>query len=164
MLSFFRFICKDILLTRRKFFPKRILKQITTPIRRQVSLRIFNIVCPFCEYAYPIPDSLEMIHKCDCGAVYKIALRPFMEDAVDQLVQFFLRDEDSSEGELAHDFLGHVVICEDIQDLIRMKREYEAVKYIRPIQSFKQSSVQNVGLVWLGSYRHTFSHAERLQP
>jgi hypothetical protein len=49
--------------------------------------------------------------------------------------------------------LYHVVIYEDIQNLMRMKMEYEAEKYIRPIQSFDQDYFQKVGLVWLGNYK-----------
>jgi hypothetical protein len=45
------------------------------------------------------------------------------------------------------------VIYEDIQNLIRMKMEYEAVKYIRPVESFDQDYPQKVGLVWLGNYK-----------
>ncbi len=75
-----------------------------------------------------------------------------MENAVNQLTRFFLKDRDSIKSKSEDDVLYHVVIYEDIQNLMRMKMEYEAEKYIRPIQSFDQDYFQKVGLVWLGNY------------
>ncbi len=75
-----------------------------------------------------------------------------MEDAVNQLTKFLLKDEDSLKGKSEDDILCHAVIYEDIQNLLKMKMEYEADKYIRVIQSFDQDYYQKVGLVWLGNY------------
>lgn len=116
-------------------------------------LRSFNVVCPFCQDLYPLPDDTDKIYRCRCGAVYKITWRSDMEDAVGQLTRFFLRDRDSSKSRSEDDRLYHVVIYEDIQNLMKMKTEYEADKYIRLIQSFDQNYYQKVGLVWLGNYR-----------
>ena len=116
-------------------------------------MRSFNIVCPFCEDIYPFPNNIDKIYRCQCGAVYKIALRSDMEDAVDGLVKFFMKEGDSLQIRSENNILCHVVIYEDIQNLIRMKMEYEAVKYIRQIQSFDQNYPQKVGLVWLGNHK-----------
>jgi len=75
-----------------------------------------------------------------------------MEDAVNQLTKFFLEDRDSLEGRSENDVLCHAVIYDDIQNLTKMKTEYEADKYIRVIQRFDQNYHQKVGLVWLGDY------------
>jgi len=82
-----------------------------------------------------------------------------MEDAVDQLVRFFLKDENSLKGKPENNVLCHAVIYEDIQNLIRMKMEYEAFKYLRRIQSFDQNYPQKVGLVWLGNYQGKHPHS-----
>jgi len=76
-----------------------------------------------------------------------------MEDAVDKLVKFFMKDGDSLKIRSEYNILCDVVVYEDIQNLIKMKMEYEAVKYIRQIQSFDQNYPQKVGLVWLGNYK-----------
>ena len=115
-------------------------------------VRSFNVVCPFCEDIYSFPDNIDKIYRCRCGAVYKITWRSDMEDAVNQLTKFFLNDEDSLKGKSEDDILCHAVIYEDIQNLLKMKMEYEADKYIRVIQSFDQDYYQKVGLVWLGNY------------
>lgn len=76
-----------------------------------------------------------------------------MEDTVDQLTTFFLKDGDSLRKKPEDNILCHAVVYEDIQDLIRMKTEYEAVKSIRRTQSFDQNFSQKVGLIWLGNYK-----------
>lgn len=122
-------------------------------------LRSFNVVCPFCEDIYPFPEDIEKIYRCRCGAVYKIAWRYDMEDTVDQLAKFFLKDEHFLEGQSENNILCHAVVYEDIQNLIKMKMEYDAVKYIRQIQSFDQNYPQKVGLVWLGNYKGKYFHS-----
>jgi hypothetical protein len=76
-----------------------------------------------------------------------------MEDAVDRLAKDFLKDEGIAGARPEDDILCHVVVYEDIQDLIKMKMEYEAVKYIRPVQSFEQDYPSHIGLVWMGNYQ-----------
>jgi negative regulator of genetic competence, sporulation and motility len=115
-------------------------------------LRSFKIVCPFCENFYPFPENFDEIYRCRCGAVYKIIWESDMEDAMNQLTHFFLKGESSLRNRSKDDVLYHAVVYEDIQDLIRMKTEYESVKYIRKIQSFDHNYPQKVRLVWLGNY------------
>ena len=111
------------------------------------------MICPFCENLYPIPDNIDKIYRCRCGAVYKIIWRSDMEDAVSELTKYFLKERSSSNSRSEDDALYHVVIYEDIQNLMKMKMEYEAEKYIRPIQIFDHNYYQKVGLVWLGDYK-----------
>jgi len=128
-------------------------KVINRNVRRLAALKSFKIVCPFCENFYPFPENFDEIYRCQCGAVYKITWRFDMEDTMDQLTHFFLKDEDSLGNVSEHNILCHAVVYENIQDLIKMKTEYEATKYIRKIQSFDQDYPQKVGLVWLGNYK-----------
>ena len=76
-----------------------------------------------------------------------------MEDTLNHLTHFFLKDGDSLRNRVEDNILCHAVVYEDVQDLIRMKTEYEAVKYIRRTQSFDQNFSQKVGLIWLGNYK-----------
>ena len=115
--------------------------------------RTFNVVCPFCEYIYPLPDNMDKIHKCRCGAAYKLALTSDMQEAVDELVKSFLKGGESLDGTSERNVLYHLVIYEDVQNLMRMKREYETVKYFRPIQSFDLNHPREIGMVWLGTYQ-----------
>jgi hypothetical protein len=115
-------------------------------------VRSFNIICPFCDGAYPFPEHLDTIYRCKCGAVYKIAWRSDMEEAVDELIKFFLKDGETLETPSDSNLLCSAVIYEDIENLITMKREYESAKYFRQSLSFDRNYPQKVGLVWLGNY------------
>jgi len=109
-------------------------------------------VCPFCEDFYPFPDNFDEIYRCRCGAVYTVSWHSNMEDTMNQLTHFFLKGEGFLGNRSKDNILYHAVVYEDIQDLIRMKSEYESVKYIRKIQRFDQNYPQKVRLVWLGNY------------
>jgi len=61
-------------------------------------VRSFHVICPFCDGAYPFPDDLDEVCRCQCGAVYKIAWRSNIEGAVDQLMKFLLKDRQTPEA------------------------------------------------------------------
>lgn len=115
-------------------------------------MRSFRVICPFCEGAYPFPDDLDEVYRCQCGAVYKIAWHTDMENAMDQLISHFLKDGGTSGSVPEESILCSAVIFENIENLITMKRDYEASKYLRTAQSFDQNYPQKVGLVWIGSH------------
>lgn len=121
-------------------------------LKKVCSVRSFNIICPFCDGAYPLSEQLDTIYRCKCGAVYKIAWRFDMEEAVDELIKLFLKDGETPETESDSNLLCSAVIYEDIENLITMKREYESAKYFRQSLSFDRHYPQKVGLVWLGNY------------
>ena len=75
-----------------------------------------------------------------------------MEHAVDQLISHFLKDGRTLGSLPGENILCSAVIFENIENLITMKREYEASKYLRAVQSFDQNYPQKVGLVWIGSH------------
>ena len=110
-------------------------------------------MCPFCEDFYPFPDNFDEIHKCRCGAVYTITWQYDIEDTMNQLAHFFLKNEEPLLNREENNLLFQAVVYEDIQDLISMKIEYEAFKYMRRVQSFDQNYPQKVGLIWLGNYQ-----------
>jgi len=154
MLSFFPPLCKDILLTRLKNFPNRRDVPVYRSHREEVAfLRSFKLVCPFCEDFYPFPDAVDEVYRCRCGAVFMIAWRSAMEEAVNQLATFFLKDEGTLSGTSGDTISCQSVVYEDIENIVRMKREYEADKLLRPFQGFDRDYPQNLVLVWLGSDR-----------
>ena len=114
-------------------------------------LRSFTLVCPFCEDLYPFPENIEEVYRCRCGALFKIAWRSDMEEAVNQLATSFLKDEGNLKGASRDNVLCQAVVYEDIENIMRMKREYEAHNLLRLFQGFDQDYLQNLVLVWLGS-------------
>ena len=123
-------------------------------------MRSFNIICPFCDGAYPLPEQFDTIYRCKCGAVYKIAWRSDMEEAVDELIKLFLKEGETLDTESDSNLLCSAVIYEDIENLITMKREYESAKYFRQSLSFDRHYPQKVGLVWLGNYAGRHQHTQ----
>ena len=75
-----------------------------------------------------------------------------MEDALDYLAQCFVNEGESQKENERNDVLCYAFVYDDIQNLIRMKMEYDAVTFMRPIQSFDRNFPQKIGLVWLGNY------------
>jgi hypothetical protein len=114
-------------------------------------LRSFTLVCPFCENFYPFPEDIEEVYRCRCGAVFKIAWRSDMEEAVNQLATSFLSDEDNRKDASGDNVFCQAVIYEDIENIMRMKREYEAHQLLRWFQGFDRDYLQKLVLVWLGS-------------
>jgi hypothetical protein len=115
-------------------------------------LRSFTIVCPFCEDFYPFPEHIEEVYRCrSCGAVFTIAWRSDMEEAVNQLAASFLQDERDMKYPSGDDSSCQAVVYEDLENIMRMKRDYEAHKLFRSFQGFDQDYLQKLVLVWLGS-------------
>jgi len=114
-------------------------------------LRSFTLVCPFCQDFYPFPEHIEEIYRCRCGALFTIARRSDMEEAVNQLATSFLQDEGHRKYAPGDDILHQAVVYEDIENILRIKREYEAHKLLRSFQGFDQDYFQKLVLVWLGS-------------
>ena len=114
-------------------------------------LRSFTLVCPFCKDFYPFPENIEEVYRCRCGALFTIAQRSDMEEAVNQLATSFLQDEGKLMDTSGDNLLCQAVVYEDIENIMRMKREYEAHKLLRAFQGFDQDYLQKLVLVWLGS-------------
>jgi hypothetical protein len=87
--------------------------------------------------------------------VFMIAWRSAMEEAVNQLATSLLKDEGTLKDASGDTISCQSVVYEDIENIVRMKREYEADKLLRPFQGFDQDYPQNLVLVWLGSERRT---------
>jgi hypothetical protein len=95
---------------------------------------------------------MEEVYRCRrCGAVCTIAWRSEMEEAVDQLATSFLQDD--SEAKHTSDEAGfcQAVVYEDIETIMRMKRDYETHTLFRSFQGFDRDYLQKLVLVWVGS-------------
>jgi len=118
-------------------------------------LRSFTLVCPFCKNFFPFPENIEEVYRCRCGALFMISWRSDMEEAVNELATSFLEDEGNLRHASGDNLLCQAVIYEDIENIMRMKREYEAHKLFRAFQGFDQDYLQKLVLVWLGSKGQT---------
>jgi hypothetical protein len=120
------------------------------PREESALLRSFALVCPFCEDSYPFPEDIGEVYRCRCGALFKIAWRSDMEDTVSQLASSFLQDGVEEKNTLGDALLCQAVVYQDIENIMRMKREYEEHKLLRSFQGFDRDYLQKLVLVWLG--------------
>ncbi len=74
-----------------------------------------------------------------------------MEEAVNELATSFLEDEGNLRHASGDNLLHQAVVYQDIENIMRMKREYEAQKLFRAFQGFDQDYLQKLVLVWLGN-------------
>lgn len=45
------------------------------------------IVCPFCEVGQPIPTDFDAIHRCQCGACFKVCGHHAVEDSMSDIAE-----------------------------------------------------------------------------
>jgi len=114
-------------------------------------LRSFTLICPFCKDFFPFPETIEEVYRCRCGALFMISWRSDMEEAVNELATSFLEDEGNLRHASGDNLLHQAVVYQDIENIMRMKREYEAQKLFRAFQGFDQDYLQKLVLVWLGN-------------
>lgn len=74
-----------------------------------------------------------------------------MEEAVNQLATSFIQDDSDSKQTPGDDSLYQAVVYEDIENILRMKRDYETHTLFRSFQGFDQDYLEKLVLVWLGN-------------
>lgn len=57
-------------------------------------IRYHIIVCPFCESGHRIPVDFDAIHRCDCGACYKVCGNESLEHGVSDIADELWNDEE----------------------------------------------------------------------
>ena len=50
-------------------------------------MRTHIVVCPFCENGHPVPSDFDAIHRCSCGACYKVCGKQSLEDGVGDIAE-----------------------------------------------------------------------------
>jgi len=73
-----------------------------------------------------------------------------MEYTVNQLASSFLQDGGEEKDAFGDTILCQAVVYQDIETIMRMKREYEEHKLLRSFQGFDRDYLQKLVLVWLG--------------
>lgn len=104
------------------------------------------IVCPFCENGHPVPMDFDSIHRCSCGACYKVCGNHALEHGVGDIA-----DELWSEEEL--DFVRsipvdfcNIVIEKDFDRLLDLKQTSD----FNGLQRFCKFDINvHLSLVWV---------------
>ncbi len=76
-------------------FRNNIFKSMTvsTPNERRV-YGLHIIVCPFCDNGHPVPTDFDSIHRCTCGACYKVCANNTVEYGVGSIASSLWNDDE----------------------------------------------------------------------
>ncbi|MFP5211957.1 MAG: hypothetical protein ACLGPL_01120 [Acidobacteriota bacterium] len=104
------------------------------------------VVCPFCENAHPVPIDFDSIHRCACGACYKVCGTYSLESGVGDIAEQLLNDQELDfVRSIPIDFCN-VVIEKDFDRLLALKQGTDS----HGIERFCKYDINtNLNLVWV---------------
>src|SRR5512140_2517967 len=83
---------------------------------------IHIVVCPFCENGHPVPTDFDSIHRCTCGACYKVCASDTLESGVGDIANTLWNDDELSfVRQVPVDFCN-IVIERDFDRLLALKQ------------------------------------------
>lgn len=104
------------------------------------------IVCPFCDTAHPVTNDFDSIHKCSCGACYKVCGNHALESGVGAIAQQLWSEEELDfVRSIPVDFCN-VVIEKDFDRLLDLKHTSD---FHRVERFCKYDINNNLSLVWV---------------
>lgn len=122
----------------------RTLNKHTRNERRLMQTHV--IVCPFCDNGQPVPMDFDSIHRCTCGACYKICGNHFLETGVGDIAEELWNDEELNfVRSIPVDFCN-IVIEKDFDRLLSLRQHSDPLG----IERFcKYDTSINLSLVWI---------------
>jgi len=104
------------------------------------------VVCPFCENGHPVPTDFDSIHRCDCGACYKVCGNHSLETGVGDIAQQLWSDEELDfVRSIPIDFCN-IVIEKDFDRLLDLKQTSDSLG----IERFCKYDINvHLSLVWV---------------
>lgn len=127
---------------------KNLFKSISTrvPNTERVS-GIHIVVCPFCDNGHPVPTDFDSIHRCTCGACYKVCATDTLENGVGDIASTLWNEEELSFVRSVPIDFCNIVIEKDFDRLLALK---ENSKDHWGIERFCKYDVNlNLSLVWV---------------
>jgi hypothetical protein len=109
-------------------------------------MRTHVIVCPFCENGHPVPYDFDSIHRCNCGACYKVCGNQLLDNGVSDIAEeLWSAEELDFVRSIPVDFCN-VVIEKDFDRLLDLKQNSD----IDVVERFCKYDVDNhLSLVWV---------------
>ncbi len=102
---------------------KNLLKSISAgseKAKRGAGIHI--IVCPFCENGHPVPTDFDSIHRCSCGACYKICGNDTLENGVGDIASTLWNEEELSFVRSVPVDFCNIIIEKDFDRLLDLKQ------------------------------------------
>jgi hypothetical protein len=121
----------------------------TTSIKYRGEKRLMRthiVVCPFCENGHPVPMDFDSIHKCNCGACYKVCGNHALENGVGDIAEELWSEEELTfVRSIPVDFCN-IVIEKNFDRLLDLKQASDW----HEIERFCKYDVNtNLSLVWV---------------
>ena len=109
-------------------------------------MRTHIIVCPFCENGHPVPYDFDSIHRCNCGACYKVCGNQLLENGVSDIAEeLWSAEELDFVRSIPVDFCN-VVIEKDFDRLLDLKQNSD----FDVVERFCKYDIDNhLSLVWV---------------
>lgn len=105
-----------------------------------------HIICPFCDDGHPIPTDFDAIHRCHCGACYKVCGNQALEGGVKDIAdELWTTEELDFIRSVPMDFCN-VVVEKEFDRLLDIKQAIDP----NVIERFcKYDSNDDLSLVWV---------------
>ncbi len=112
--------------------------------RRPVQTHI--VVCPFCDNPHSVPTDFDSIHRCSCGACYKVCGQQALETGVGDIAEELWNEEELNfVRSIPIDFCN-VVVEKDFDRLLDLRQSSDPIA----VERFcKYDMNMNLSLVWV---------------
>ncbi len=108
---------------------------------------IHIIVCPFCEDGHPIPSDFDSIHRCGCGACFKVCGTDMLETGVGDIASSLWNEEELSLVRSVSVDFCNIIIEKDFDRLLDLRH---ASPENGGIERFCKYDINlNLSLVWV---------------
>jgi hypothetical protein len=105
-----------------------------------------HIVCPFCENGHAIPADFDAIHRCGCGACYKVCGNQALETGVKDIAEEIWTDEELNFIRSVPMDFCNVVIEKEFDRLLDLKQALD----LNVLDRFcKYDRENDLNLVWV---------------
>ena len=104
------------------------------------------VVCPFCENGHPVPTDFDSIHRCHCGACYKVCGNQSLEHGVGDIAEELWSDEELSFVRTIPVDFCNIVIEKNFDRLLDLKQSADSTVMER---FCKYDLNTDLSLVWV---------------
>ena len=130
-----------------KFKNKELFKSISAKTHARRVSGIHVIICPFCDTGHHIPTDFDSIHRCTCGACFKVCGADMLENGVGDIASTLWNEEELSLVRSVPVDFCNIVIERDFDRLLDLKH---ASPDPCGIERFCKYDVDlNLSLVWV---------------
>lgn len=105
------------------------------------------IICPFCDYGHPIPTDFDSIHRCSCGACFKVCASDTLELGVGDIASTLWNEEELSFVRTVPIDFCNIIVEKDFDRLLDLKQTSHDLS---GMERFCKYDVNlNLSLVWV---------------